>query len=301
MSFYIIGSKYGNAKHGYTDIYPELIEEGVVAVGFNFHDDMSKYIGASKAEISSYLKTKSESSVAIQALTKFLNLKVGDIIAIKRHSSPKGKNARLVTGAFAVISGIDAIKYNHCKKLGHTIAVDYIDTDLNIELPLGYGLTIHKLSNKQHIDLVFSPLILEEQTNVDAPKIKNINETLVLRNATYIQRKLHNRIQNNLVKHLQLTYPPSSIKVEKNYVDVMVETDNEIVLYEVKSSRSANNCIREALGQILKYGWEAKKKSSKSIKYVIVGPSENITSSDSYLNYVQSSINENIEYLCIPT
>ncbi|REL34699.1 hypothetical protein [Thalassotalea euphylliae] len=300
MSFYIIGSKYGNAKHGYTDIYPELIKKGVVAVGFNFNDDLTNYVGASENEISNHLKSKSASSDSISTLKKFLNLKVGDVIAVKRHSSPRGKQARLVIGAFAIVSGINSVDYKHCDTLGHTISVDFIDTDLNIELPLGYGLTVHKLSNQKHIDMIFSPIVVEKQDDGEVTtKIKNTAESLVLRTASYIQRKLHNRIQNNLVKQLELIYEPSSIKVEKNYVDVMVETKDEIILYEVKSSRTPDNCIREALGQILKYGYQLKKNSSKPITYVIVGPSEVNSSADSYFGYIQTILNEKVEYLCV--
>lgn len=300
MSYYIIGSKYGNTKNGYTDIFPELLKKGVVAVGFNFDDDLSGIVGSGENEVSSYLKSKSASSDSISTLKRFLNLKAGDIIAIKRHSSPKGEQARLVIGAYAVVKGDNSVVYEHCDQLGHTIAVDFIDTDLDFELAFGYGLTIHEITLSERINAIFSPFnIIEDEYLTSEPKLKNTNEVLVKSNVSYIQTKSHNKIQNALVAMLKENNSTANIKVEKNHVDVSMELDDEIVLYEVKSSKSADNCIREALGQILKYGWSLKKSTNKPIRYVIVGPSAMRDDPNNYLSYIQQNFKEKFEYLNI--
>jgi hypothetical protein len=298
LSYYIIGSKYGDTKDGYTDIFPDLLKKSVVAVGFNFDDDLSQIVGLGAKEVRDYLKMKSASTDSISALKHFLNLNPGDIIAIKRHSSPKGKQARLVIGAYAVVKGVNSVVYEHCNQLGHTIAVDFIDTELDLELALGYGLTIHKVTDNDRINVIFSPYnIIEEEVLTSETKLKNTNEVLVISNASYIQTKLHNKIQNALVVMLEENNPSANIKVEENYIDVSMESDNEIILYEVKSSKSADHCIREALGQILKYGWDLNKTTNKPIRYVIVGPSNIDDVPNNYLSYIQQNFKERIDYL----
>lgn len=301
MGYYIIGSKYGDTKNGYTDIFPDLLKKGVVAVGFDSEESMLDLVGLGETKVSGFLKGKGASQYSISALKRFLNLKPGDIIAVKRHSSPKGKQPRLVIGAYAVVKGNDSVSYKHCTQLGHTIAVDFIDSNLDLEFALGYGLTIHEITNSEHVNDVFSPYsIVENEYLISDPKLKNTSEVLVKSNATYIQTRLHNRIQNALVAMLQENNYAVNVKVEENYIDVSIELDDEIILYEVKSSKSADNCIREALGQILKYGWNLKKSTIKPIRYVIVGPSAIGDDPNSYLSYIQENFKEKIEYLHIP-
>jgi hypothetical protein len=302
MNHYIIGSKYGNKDGTYDDKLPEMIEQQVVATGFNWGDDMCHLVGTGHPSVVKYLKNKSEPKESYTALKHFLNLKPGDLIAVKIHSSPSGKKARLLIGAYAVVKGSNSPSYKYSDKLGHTIAVDYIETDLKYELPLGYGLTVHKILDIDRVRTIFG-FYSDLLPNIESLSYKN---ELQLRKTTnievsgssgYIVSRAHNKIQNALIKKLESIYGIYCIKPEKEFADVRVELKDKIIIFEVKSSLSADNCIRQAVGQILNYGWKLKRKTNKAIEYVIVGPADVDRSEDGFLSYIQHSTTEPLSYI----
>ena len=299
MDYYIIGSKYGNQAKGFDDILPPMLEKGVIATGFNWNEDMEAFVGESQATIINHLKNKSETKESYSTLKHFLNIKPGDLVAVKIHSAPSGKQARLVIGAYAIVKGIDSPIYKYCDELGHTIEVDFIESGLEYELPFGYGQTIHKVESLERIKPIFS--CYSNQT-VETPEVnkelslKNISDVIVKSTAGYISSRAHNIIQNKLIIELSEKYGAECITKEKDYIDVLVELNDKFILYEVKSSVSADNCIREALGQIMQYGHSLQRKTNKSIEYVIVGPSHLNDSNNSFYSYIVNTINVPITY-----
>jgi len=300
MNYYIIGSKYGSQAEGFEDILPKMLDKGVIATGFNMYEDMRTFIGESQSNINNHLNNKSEGKESYPTLKHFLNLKPGDLVAVKIHSAPSRKQARLVIGAYAIVKGIDSPIYKHCEELGHTIEVDFIEKNLDYELPLGYGQTIHKIEDLERIELIFSyysnHVAASHEANLDLD-LKNTDDVAVDATAGYIASRAHNIIQNKLIVDLSKKYGSACVKKEKNYIDVLVELDDKFILYEVKSSLSANQCIREALGQIMQYGHSLKKTSNKSIEYVVVGPSEVDDSDSSFYSYIANIIDAPVAYL----
>jgi Cdc6-like AAA superfamily ATPase len=158
-NYYLLGSKY-SIEGKYKDVSKEMIEKGVVSIGFALNHNLSEYYGKAQNDITSYLKSIDENKNSYNALKYFLNLKVGDRIAIKSSGSPKGKTGNLTVIGYATVIEKDGIIYTYDKKsLGHMIYVkhDMLENDINFELG-GYGSTIHKLSNKEHINKIFYSL-----------------------------------------------------------------------------------------------------------------------------------------------
>lgn len=153
--YYILGSKYGGKND--RDIFPDMINKNAVAIGFASNIDLSDYYCSSQSEITEYLKEKGEESNSYNALKYFLNLRVGDRIAVKADGSPKGKNGFLSIIGIAEVVERDGLIYEHDPNgLGHLINVKFITAPTYKEFDLGgYGRTIHKLSNPDHIDLIF--------------------------------------------------------------------------------------------------------------------------------------------------
>ena len=153
-NYYVIGSKYGD--NGDRDIFPLLLEKNVISTGFYGHKSLSDFYLKPKGEIINHLKSQGENSKSYSALKHFLNIKVGDEIAIKSDGSPKGKTGYLKIVAFAEVIEKEGVVYKHDKDLGHTLNVKFTEAPINLELELGgYGRTIHHLSNQNHISMIF--------------------------------------------------------------------------------------------------------------------------------------------------
>ncbi|HCG9119347.1 TPA: hypothetical protein NJ598_003020 [Vibrio parahaemolyticus] len=299
MNYYIIGSKYGNQSSGFDDILPLMLKKGVIATGFNWHEDMQEFVGKTHEVIITHLKEKAESKESYYTLKHFLNLKPGDLVAVKIHSAPSGKQARLVIGAYAIVKGVDFPVYKHCDELGHTIEVDFIETGLDYELPFGYGQTIHKVEDLERIKPIFgyySYEVAKPESEGSQLHLKNTDDVIVEATAGYVSSRAHNKIQNLLADELVETHGLECVKVEKNFIDVLVELEDKFILYEVKSYLSSDRCIREALGQVLQYGHFLKARSGKAVEYVVVGPSNVDDSEDSYYTYISNTLKETFTY-----
>ena len=152
-NYYIVGTKYG----GHDDKYQAMLDIYAVSVGWSRQIDLSDWYGASEKSIIEYLKSLGESGTSYHNLKRFLNIRSGDLIAVKRSGSPLGDMARLVIAGYAVAQEKDGKLYRHDPKgLGHLIFVKFLDTDSDKEFNLGYGQTVHKLTNLSHIRQIFS-------------------------------------------------------------------------------------------------------------------------------------------------
>ena len=152
-NYYIVGTKYGRQQ----DVYPEMLERGAVSIGYSGKSDLRDWYGASEESIIEYLKSLGQSNTAIYNLKLFLNIRPGDLIAIKRSGSPLGNMARLVIAGYAVATERSGKLYRHDPNgPGHLILVRFLETDSDKEFTLGYGQSVHKLRNQAHIRQIFS-------------------------------------------------------------------------------------------------------------------------------------------------
>lgn len=156
-NYYLIGSKYG--VNNDVDVFPKMLENNFVSVGFASHLDLSDFYLTDDAEIIEYLKEENEARNSYNALKLFLNIKAGDKVAIKASGSPKGKKGFLsIVGIFEVVQNEDGEVYSHDPDgLGHTLNVKVVDAPIYEEFELGgYGSTVHKLSKQNHISQIFN-------------------------------------------------------------------------------------------------------------------------------------------------
>lgn len=149
-SFYIVGTKYGRTD----DMLPLMLENEVVSIGFASSFDLSDLVGMDGESLRFELEERmpSESPGARSTLAKFLALRPGDLIAFKAHSAPSGRRPRLVIARYAVVRGEGLPSYRRINGLGHTISVDFLSEQGQIEFPYGFGKTVHRLTEKEHID-----------------------------------------------------------------------------------------------------------------------------------------------------
>lgn len=152
-NYYIIGSKYGDNND--EDVFPEMFDKSVVATGFAISYNLKDKLGKKQKDIVDHLKNLNEPANSYNCLKKFLNIKPGDLVAVKGSGSPKGSNAFLsIIGIGEVVD--EKVYYEHDPSgLGHTIKVNWIAAPVYKEFEMGYGQTLHKLTNEEHIAEIF--------------------------------------------------------------------------------------------------------------------------------------------------
>ncbi|WP_053405205.1 AAA family ATPase [Persicobacter sp. CCB-QB2] len=150
--YYILGSKYGGSQ----DVFPAMLDGDFVCVGYANGTDLGGMLDRSSEEIVDFLKEKGEAPAAYNCLKHFLKIKAGDKIAVKADGSPKGKMGFLsIVGIAEVVDGSDYYIYDP-EGYGHCIKVKWLAAPVSQSFDIGgYGRTIHKLSNQEHISRIF--------------------------------------------------------------------------------------------------------------------------------------------------
>lgn len=90
-----------------------------------------------------------------------------------------------------------------------------------------------------------------------------------------IVTKKHEEIQKILQDHFTDQYKGTGIvtKFEEDFVDIKIEdaANGTLILYEIKTNKSALNCLKNGLGQLLFYAMKNKNENKKHIELVIIG------------------------------
>ena len=81
----------------------------------------------------------------------------------------------------------------------------------------------------------------------------------------------HNKMQAKLMAELRAEYGEDAVWRERDYVDVRVETPQELIYFEIKTDLSPCAVIRQALGQILEYAYHPMRTGRRPDKLVVVG------------------------------
>jgi len=111
----------------------------------------------------------------------------------------------------------------------------------------------------------------------------------------------HSIIQKKLIKQLVGKYGKTNVSAEVpifgNKIDVVVNNNGSMYFYEIKSTLTARDCIRQAMGQILDYAyWPGQKNADKIF---IVGECTLEYNTKLYLKYINKKLNINVEYIKI--
>lgn len=301
-NYYVLGSKYKEGKNNWIDMLPTMLERGVVSVGWAKEHNLRKYYGKPENEIIDYLKSKQEGPSCYNTLKYFMNLRPGDLIAVKDSGSPKGKQPYLSIRAYAVVVEREGEIYSHDrKKLGHMINAYFLEEPVLIELPLGgYGHTIHRLKNKEHIGQMFkfdvgALNIVYREEDEKVPKL-NTEKQVRSGSKPYVSEAAHNILQLQLYKHLCQIYGKQKVKLEKDYIDIVLDQGKKVILYEVKPYRSVNQCLRAAFGQLMQYCFNSQSMD-KQLELAIVGPNQPSTDELKFIKFVQKNLSIPLKYL----
>lgn len=76
---------------------------------------------------------------------------------------------------------------------------------------------------------------------------------------------VHNRMQLRLVEALKVEHPGKTVSREKNYVDVTVEDETTIWIYEIKSDLTPRSVLRNAIGQLLEYAYYGTSRTKRVV------------------------------------
>jgi len=122
--------------------------------------------------------------------------------------------------------------------------------------------------------------------------------------ATRIEQELdldlrHNALQWALYARLAAKYGEDKVGTERpngagTRVDIVVSHENEVWFYEIKTSLTARACLREALGQLLEYGfWPG---AQEAVRLIVAGESALDNEGTEYLRRLQKRFSLPIEY-----
>ncbi|WP_421497842.1 hypothetical protein [Flavobacterium columnare] len=322
-NYYIIGSKYGDYEgNDVVDVSNIMYQKEVISTGFLWGIDFNNLLGKDYSIINNWIdKNVSDKTGKYQAakrtLSYFLNIKSGDLIAVKSH----GRYGDLTIIAYAEV--LEDFKYDfNDPDLGHTIKVRFLEKNLWKNTKLSYSQTIHKITpfeREGHFEKIFGTYSLENNINdnysddevfldneiinendleEDRINEKDSSDYIRTMSSSQIVTRTHNKIQIDYAKKLKLQFPNDIVRTEHKNIDIKRENDNEIHLYEVKPFVSVYSCIRDGIGQLMDYSFNNSKINKKTYLY-IVGVSKPNDVDLKFVEYLKNILNIDFEYLSI--
>ena len=109
----------------------------------------------------------------------------------------------------------------------------------------------------------------------------------------------HNVLQQALYDELCKEYGSENVGTEQTsetggYIDVVVKHKEEYIFFEIKDAQSTQQCIREAIGQLLEYAyWPGTQRASSLI---IVGEAALDDCNKKYLDYLSANLSIPVTY-----
>lgn len=167
--FYLIGSMYDK-----TYMFEKMIENQCVSIGWNDDLDFSEIYGKDSKIIDAFIDENVTNSSAKTAFRKFLKIKEGDMIAVKKSGSPKGSEGYLSIVAIAKVVERNGKVYEYKNdELVHRINVEFIDAPIFKELNIGgYSSTIHWLNKNNKAEHIYK--IFKTKNEIIQNEIKEV-------------------------------------------------------------------------------------------------------------------------------
>ena len=106
----------------------------------------------------------------------------------------------------------------------------------------------------------------------------------------------HARMQAKLMQELKAEYPQARVVREKDFIDVSVRTQTQLLLFEIKSDLEPRSVIRQALGQILEYAFHPSREHTLPLTLVIVGRRAPSTDDKAYLRRLRKDFSLPVKY-----
>jgi hypothetical protein len=111
-----------------------------------------------------------------------------------------------------------------------------------------------------------------------------------------LQQALYDRLVAKHGKHNVRAEQPSG---QGTLIDIVVQIDKDFWFYEIKTALTPRACLREAIGQLLEYGyWPGAQTPSRLI---VVGETPIDNDGGAYLRRLKEEFELNIEYQSIKT
>jgi hypothetical protein len=310
--FYILGSKWYRDEH-YEDRLPDMVKHMLLEVGWGGDGgSFASLYGKPETEIVEVLKARGEPPPSYNTHKLFLNLRPGDWVAIKKEGAPKGKKANLVIKGFARVTQRQGIVYFYRRKeAAHCVHAKFLEHEQEYHFPFGYGATIHRLSNRLHIRRIFAPVLGKHaggvrviatarraQWHKKAALLANVeDQTRKIRAEQIKAQQTHHRIRNKLFKKLVRENGEQCVALEQDWIDLQVQNDKGLTLYEVKPYSDVVMCVREALGQILTYAWRGAILQPHKLRLVVVGPKQPGQEETEFIRFVKRNLKIGFDYL----
>jgi hypothetical protein len=298
--YYLVGSKYDGDR----DMLPLMEQASVIATGFEWKRDFSYLYGSPEKEITRVLASMNMESKARNALKYFLQLKPGDLIAIKSSGNPRAGEPFLEIVAYAVVVQREGKVYYHDDiNFGHCVNVEYIKTGFSKIFELGgYGRTIQYI-NHDLVPTLFGDLSDASGVREKVKRRRRRRKASTNKNATdqsrkgsnpYVARMIHNQIQERFREHLIDQFGEEHVVMEEDNVDLKLLVDNEVIFYEIKPYAFAEDCIRAGLGQLLTYSYFDKSGLTKKLR--IVGPYSADEDEKKLIEFIKSQLSIDFGY-----
>lgn len=294
-NYYLVGTKYGDPNN--KDIVPYCLQKNVIAIGFAWDTDLTKYYNRNQRGLEILLESEGEKPSSIGQMKRFMQLVPGDIIALKGTGAPIGNTARLDIVGYAVVTERDGIVYQHDNDefpqgLGHTINVEFLEYGIKRTFELGYGQSIHHIEDPERISQIFGLYADTAETVKKLNEIarqKNVEEKEIEVSAKYLRTAIHNKIQQNVYDKLVLAFGLANVKMEEDFVDLVLHSNGKAILIEVKPYNSARQCIVEGLGQLLNY-YERSAYDKAKLELMIIGNKEASKDDIEFINFITATL-----------
>ncbi|WP_095049930.1 hypothetical protein [Pseudomonas sp. Irchel s3h9] len=126
---------------------------------------------------------------------------------------------------------------------------------------------------------------------ITIPKIKSATRTI-----TYQRTYEHARVEGNLLRQLWKVYSPNMVLAEREYIDIVVESQDCLILYEINSDTSPRSVLWHSIGQLLEYACHALA-SKKAIRLIAAGRQILCSDDEEYLSSLRSDFSLLLSYL----
>ncbi len=299
-NYYVVGSSYGEFSDD--KLMDVFYSRNLISIGF-FRESLEKYYLKGQQKIIGYLKKRNEPANSIEALKNFLNIKEGDVIAIKYYGNAKN----LKIAAYAVVKpDFEGNIYKYDDELRHTLNVEFIEKKVDLNINLIKTHSVHLISDPDEINTIFGGYRQPPEAGKKKNKPRGRKGTTQKNTSGHVRtvnysvtiNGFHDKLQQQFYEYLKEEkndLEGNLCKMEEDFVDVSYIDENIAELYEVKPSPNPKSCIRDSLGQILYYA--SIFKENKPLKLFVVGPNELQTEDSTYLEYVKKNLKVNLEYI----
>lgn len=110
----------------------------------------------------------------------------------------------------------------------------------------------------------------------------------------------HGRMQKKLLEELEYEYGEGNVWLEKDFVDARVETEKELIYFEIKTDLDPRAVIRQAIGQILEYAYHPIRTGRQPDRLVIVGRNKLTGDDKEYLRRLCEEFDLPLSYRAVP-